>query len=80
MKAKNGRNVLFCGASQNVENVLQGVDAALFVSYTDIEEAERKLVRGWHLLQNITLHSIIQWKNPQYYSEGDGQIDSMPVH
>ena len=46
MKAKNGRNVLFCGASQNVENVLQGVDAALFVSYTDIEEAERKLVRG----------------------------------
>ena len=46
MRAKNGRNVLFCGASEKVENVLQGVDAALFLSYSNIEEAEQKLVRG----------------------------------
>ena len=46
MKTSEGRKVLFCGASENVESVLQGVDAALFLSYGSIEEAEEKLVRG----------------------------------
>ena len=46
MKAKEGRNVLFCGASENVDHVLQGVDASLFLSYENVEDAEQKLVRG----------------------------------
>lgn len=46
MKDKNGRTVLFCGSSSKVKDVLQGVDAALFLSYCNIEEAEQKLVRG----------------------------------
>ena len=46
MKEKNGRNVLFCGATQKVESVLQGVDADIFFTFCNIEEAQDKLVHG----------------------------------
>ena len=46
MKEKNGRNVLFCGATQKVESVLQGADADIFYAFCNIEEAQDKLIRG----------------------------------
>ena len=46
MKDKNGRNVMFCGATSRVESVLQGVDADIFYTYRSIEEAQDKLIRG----------------------------------
>ena len=46
MKEKNGRNVLFCGATQKVESVLQGADADMFYAFCNIEEAQDKLIRG----------------------------------
>ena len=46
MKEKNGRNVMFCGATQKVENVLQGADADTFYTFCNIEEAQDKLIRG----------------------------------
>jgi sodium-independent sulfate anion transporter 11 len=46
MKEKNGRTLLFCGATQKVEYIMQGVDAAIFLSYCNIEEAEKKLIRA----------------------------------
>ena len=42
----SGQVILFCGASQNVENVLQGVDASLFLSHVNVEEAVRCLTRS----------------------------------
>ena len=46
IKERDGRHVLFFGASQTIEDVLQGVDAALFHSYSTIHEVEDKLIHG----------------------------------
>ena len=46
IKERDGRHVLFFGASQTIEDVLQGVDAALFHSYPTIHEVEDKLIHG----------------------------------
>jgi len=40
---KSGQTVYFCGASQKVEDVLQGADPSLFISYGNVEEAENRL-------------------------------------
>lgn len=42
---KSGQNVYFCGASDDIESVLQGVDPALFLSYCTVEETEQR-IRG----------------------------------
>jgi len=46
IKDRDGTNVLFFGASQGIEDILQGVDATLFLSYSNINEIESKLVNG----------------------------------
>ena len=46
MKTEQGKNIIFCGATPKIEDIMQGVDAALFLSYSNIEEAEQKLIRG----------------------------------
>jgi hypothetical protein len=40
---KSGCGVYFCGADQNVEDVLQGVDPSLFISYANINEAVNRI-------------------------------------
>jgi hypothetical protein len=40
---KSGQTVLFCGATQNVEDILQGADPSLFISYGNVQEAELRL-------------------------------------
>jgi len=40
---KAGRGVYFCGADKTVEDVLQGVDPSLFISYANINEAENRI-------------------------------------
>ena len=42
----SGQAVTFCGATQSVEDVLQGVDPTLFLSHANVEEAVRCLVRA----------------------------------
>ena len=46
IKDRDGRNVLFFGASPVIEDVLQGVDSDLFLSYSSITEVEDKLIHG----------------------------------
>jgi len=41
--SSQGQSVTFCGTSQKVEDVLQGVEPSLFLSYTDVEEAVKSL-------------------------------------
>ncbi len=42
---KSGQNVYFCSANEAIEDVLQGVDPAVFLSYSSVSEAEQR-VRG----------------------------------
>ena len=39
MSSSSGQVVAFCGASQSVEDVLQGVDPSLFISHPNVTEA-----------------------------------------
>ena len=40
---KAGRPVYLCSVQEDIESVLQGVDPALLVVYSTIQEAEQKL-------------------------------------
>jgi hypothetical protein len=40
---KSGQVVYFCGANDNVEDILQGADPSLFLSYGNVREAELRL-------------------------------------
>lgn len=43
---KSGEAVVyFCGVPDRVEEILQGVDPSLFVSYVNVRDAEQK-IRG----------------------------------
>ena len=46
IKERDGRLVLFLSASEAIEDILQGVDASLFHSYSTIHEVEDKLIHG----------------------------------
>ena len=43
--ANSGQVISFCGARPSVEDALQGVDSAPFISHANIEEAVKSLLR-----------------------------------
>jgi len=45
MSSSSGQVVAFCGASQSVEDVLQGVDPSLFISHPNVTEAVKCCAR-----------------------------------
>ena len=40
---KSGQPVYFCGASHSVEDILQGADPSVFISFGNVREAELRL-------------------------------------
>ena len=42
---KSGQPIYFCCVREDIEEVLQGADAALFLSYVNVQDAEQK-IRG----------------------------------
>jgi hypothetical protein len=42
---KSGQSVYFCCVRDNIEDIMQGVDSSLFLSYVNVQDAELK-IRG----------------------------------